>query len=235
MKPLRRVDAGVVPYRTALEWQRSLHARRLEGEIDDVVLLLEHPHTVTLGRRFDPAHLPGGRELLIRRGAEVCEADRGGSITYHGPGQLVAYPVIDLRRPNKLPDFPGYLRTLEAAIVDTVMPMGIAAGTRSGLTGVWVGGAKLASIGVNISRGVSRHGLALNVSTDLSWFDYMVPCGIQGGAMTSLNRLLPEAPLIDQVAEALARRLAEHLGRRLLRVTPGDLGLRAPRHLGIGA
>jgi lipoate-protein ligase B len=224
--PLLRIDAGLVPYATAYRWQLGLHARRVAQQIDDVVLLMEHPHVYTLGRRFRKRHLLADEPTLSSMGAEVHEADRGGSVTYHGPGQLVAYPVVDLRPPDGgLPDMIGYLRLLERAVIEAVSRFGLAAGVRSGLTGVWVGERKLASIGVNISRGVAKHGLALNVSTDLSYFRTIVPCGIEGCSVTSLEELLGWSPEVSEIGDLVARELAHRLGRQLESVSISDLSL----------
>lgn len=221
MLPILQIDAGSIDYAAAHGWQRELHRRRVAGEIPDVLLLLEHPHVFTLGRRFRPQHLLVSPDELRRRGIALHEADRGGSITYHGPGQLVAYPVVDLRTPARpQPDVIVYLRLLEAAVIATVAGFGIRAGLRPGLTGVWVGNDKLAAIGVNISRGVTRHGLALNVETDLDFFASMVPCGIPDSGVTSMERLLGERVPPGLVARQLAGRLAEKLERRL---EPGTL------------
>src|SRR5260370_19627414 len=180
MSTLTVVAAATVGCGPALEWQNDLHRRRVAGDVGDVLLLLEHPHVYTLGRRFSAEHLLLSRETLAQRGIEVFECDRGGSITYHGPGQLVGYPVLRLENPDVI----TYLRTLEEALIRAVRTFGVAADRREGLTGVWAGGAgdklgdeKLASIGVNVTRGVTKHGFALNVSTDLSFFAGMVPCG----------------------------------------------------------
>lgn len=229
MNELRIVDAGLVPYEVAGEWQRDLHRRRVANEIGDLVLLLEHPHVYSLGRSFRREHLLLPDDLLASRGIEVHEADRGGSITYHGPGQLVAYPIVDLRRPERAghpsgrrqPDVILYVRTLEEAIIRTVQTFGVIAGRREGITGVWVGAAKLASIGVNVSRGVTKHGLALNVSTDLSFFEGMIPCGIPQVEVTSLEKILQRRVALSAVAPVLGRNLADVLHRRPV---PGDLG-----------
>lgn len=226
MRTLLVLNAGTVAYRAACDWQRCLHARRVAREIDDALLMLEHPQVFTLGRNFDPSHLHASREELERRGIDVVETDRGGSVTYHGPGQLVAYPVIDLRSDRgRLPDPIGYLRLLERATIQTVGEFGVRANARAGLTGVWVGAAKVASIGVNVSRGVSKHGLALNVSTDLDPFTCMVPCGIEGCRMTSLEELLGQAPQPADVACSLARNLAAILDLRPIPAVPSDLDL----------
>jgi lipoate-protein ligase B len=224
--PLLRIDAGLVPYPTADQWQRALHGRRVAHLIDDVVLLMEHPHVYTLGRRFRSRHLLADEPTLRSMGAEVHEADRGGSVTYHGPGQLVVYPIVDLRpRDGGLPDMIGYLRLLESVVIEAVAHFGVAAGVRPGLTGVWVGERKLASIGVNISRGVAKHGLALNVSTDLSYFRTIVPCGIDGCSVTSLEELLGLPPEISELGDLVARELARRLDRELKLRSPADVSL----------
>lgn len=236
MRGLVGLDAGIVGYKVAAGWQRILHARRVAGEIEDTLLTLEHPHVFTIGRNFAPEHLLVSRHSLAQRGVEVVEADRGGSITYHGPGQLVAYPVIDLRgAAGRLPDLPGYLRLLESAVIQTVGEFGVRAEARRGLTGVWVGNAKLACIGINVSRGVSRHGLALNVTTELDHFDSMVPCGIAGCRMTSLEKLLDHVPARAEVACALSANLAEVLNLRLRAGTFAGTGLEGPAALRFGA
>lgn len=228
MRPILHLEAGSTLYATAHAWQLDLHARRLAGEIPDVLLLLEHPHVFTLGRRFQAGHLVLSREELNLLG-EVHEADRGGSVTYHGPGQLVAYPVVDLRREGRLPDPIGYLRALERAIINCVAEFGVEAIRRPGLTGVWVGSCKLAALGVNVSRGVSRHGLALNVCTDLGYFSGIVPCGIRDAGVTSLRALLGQgAPTLSQVSGSLAVHLARQLGRRLQPATAASIGLADP-------
>ena len=229
MRPILQISAGSVVYSAAYAWQRELHARRVAGDIPDVLLLLEHPHVFSLGRRFQPEHLLAGPDELRHRGVEVHEADRGGSITYHGPGQLVAYPVVDLRRSDgRHPDVIAYLRLLESAVLATVSGYRIDAGLRPGLTGVWVGHHKLAAIGVNISRGVAKHGVALNVSTDLSFFESMVPCGIPDAGVTSMERVLGSEVELDSVAESFAGHLARLLERRIQRATIGELGLQLP-------
>ena len=230
MDALAVVRAGTVPYETASEWQRDLHRRRVVGEVPDVLLLLEHPHVYTLGRRFTAEHLLLDRTRLAERGISVHEADRGGSVTYHGPGQLVGYPIIELARPShpaarSEPDTIRYLRLLEEALIRSVRSLGVVAGRRDRLTGVWVGTAKLASIGVNVSRGVSKHGFALNVSTDLTFFDGMVPCGIQDVALTSLSRILARDVPMPEVCDLVTAHLGALLHRRPVPASPADLGL----------
>lgn len=217
MRELRVVEAGIVPYAVADGWQRELHALRLAEEVPDVLLLLEHPHVYTLGRRFDRTHLLHDEAALAARGIEVHECDRGGSITYHGPGQIVGYPVMDLRKSGAVeeqPDVVRYVRMLEEALLRAVRAVGVIAGCREGMTGVWVGEAKLASIGVNVSRGVSRHGFALNVSTDLAYFSGMVPCGIPDVRMTSLAEVLRRPVDPGEVGRMVAVQIARIFHRR---------------------
>jgi lipoyl(octanoyl) transferase len=202
------VEAGTIGYGPALDWQNDLYHRRVAGDVGDVLLLLEHPHVYTLGRRFSEEHLLLSREALAQRGIEVFECDRGGSITYHGPGQLVGYPVLLLENPDVI----TYLRTLEEALIRAVSRFGVAAARREGLTGVWVGQEKLASIGVHVSRGVTKHGFALNVSTDLSYFAGMVPCGIPAVRVTSLEQLLGTAPPMEDVRREVVVQLGAVLG-----------------------
>ena len=221
MKAITVVVAGTVGYGPALEWQNELYRRRVAQEAEDVVLLLEHPHVYTLGRRFSAEHLLLSPEALAQRGIEVFECDRGGSITYHGPGQLVGYPVLQLENPDVI----AYLRLLEDVLIRAVGSFGIAAARRESLTGVWVGEEKLASIGVNVSRGVTKHGFALNVTTDLSYFAGMVPCGIPAVQVTSMERLLGSAPPMRAVQEAVVAELARTLGAEVRRGTTSDLGL----------
>ena len=183
MRVLEVVQAGVVPYAEALEWQRTLAQARIDGRLaNDLLLLLEHPAVVTLGRNAHPDH------LISRDGVEVFETERGGDVTFHGPGQLVGYPIIDLSRYK--PDLHWYLRTLEHALMDAVAGLGIPAERRPGYTGVWTrgGGRKIASIGIHVKQWVTWHGFALNVTTDLSQFERIVPCGIPGVEMTSIER-----------------------------------------------
>jgi lipoyl(octanoyl) transferase len=181
VKVLEVVEAGTVSYRDALEWQRQLADDRIVGRLShDVLLLLEHPPVVTLGRNSHTAH------LLEPAGIDVFEVERGGDVTFHGPGQLVGYPILDLRAYKQ--DLHWYLRTLEQALIDALGILAIPAERNSGLTGVWTLGRKIASIGIHVKQWVTWHGFALNVTTDLTHFDRIVPCGIQGVEMTSVER-----------------------------------------------
>jgi lipoate-protein ligase B len=179
------VDLGAREYEECLELQRDVARRRISGEIDeDVLLLVEHPAVITLGRSARQSHLIAAPALLAARGVETFEVERGGDVTYHGPGQLVGYPIIDLKRHRQ--DLHWYLRHIEAVLIQVAGTFGIDAGRSPGFTGVWVGDRKLASIGVHARDWVTWHGFALNVTTDLSYFDLIVPCGIPDVHMTSI-------------------------------------------------
>jgi lipoyl(octanoyl) transferase len=181
---------GVVPYAEALDLQRSLVEDRRAGRIPDTLLLLEHPHVLTLGVRGDGgrSHILATSDALAARGVQVYETGRGGDITYHGPGQLVGYPIVDLK-PDRC-DVHRYVRDLEEVLIRTAADYGIATERVTGLTGVWAGREKLAAVGVRIARWITSHGFALNVSTDLAFFDLIVPCGISDRGVTSLEGLL---------------------------------------------
>ena len=190
MRELHVRRLGLVPYAEALELQKRLVDLRKAEEIPDQLLLLEHPPVITLGvkARNDRSHVLVSPAALSEQGVELFETGRGGDVTYHGPGQLVGYPILDLR-PDRC-DVHRYVRDIEEALIRVVGVFGIAAGRTAGLTGAWVGDDKLAAIGVRISRWVTSHGFALNVGTNLSHFDLIVPCGITGKGVTSMERLL---------------------------------------------
>lgn len=182
---LEVIDLGRRGYLDTLELQRSLRLDLVDGRRQsDLLLLVEHEPTYTMGRGTRATSLPIAPELLARRGATVVEVERGGDVTWHGPGQLVGYPIIDLQRHQ--PDLHWYLRTLERSLIDALGTIGIGAGVEQGKTGVWTGGRKIASIGVHVKQWVTLHGFALNVDPDLSWFDAIVPCGLNGVTMTSI-------------------------------------------------
>jgi lipoyl(octanoyl) transferase len=189
-RPLDVRRLGCVPYAEALALQRSLVEERRAGAIPDTLLLLEHPHVLTLGVRGDGgrSHILASDEALASRGIEIHETGRGGDITYHGPGQIVGYPIIDLDPDRR--DVHRYVRDLEAVLIGVAADYGIEAGRVEGLTGVWVGNEKLAAIGVRIARWITSHGFALNVNTALDHFELIVPCGIADRGVTSLERLL---------------------------------------------
>ncbi|HUG39059.1 MAG TPA: lipoyl(octanoyl) transferase LipB [Longimicrobiales bacterium] len=205
---------GIVPYGEGLTLQERLVARRRDGSIPDQLLLLEHPHVITLGSSSDGNHVlldPAERALL---GIELFETGRGGDVTYHGPGQLVGYPILDLKPDRK--DLHAYVRDLEEALIRAMAEYGLAAGRKRGLTGVWVGDEKLAAIGVRVSSGwITSHGFALNVSTELGFFDAIVPCGIRSHGVTSMGRMLGEAPSMEEVGAAVVRGLAGVFGFRV--------------------
>lgn len=213
---------GTVSYQPTWELQDELAQQRRERRIGDRLLLLEHFPVYTIGRGGDEANLLAGPERLRELGAEFIRIDRGGDITFHGPGQLVAYPIVELRDPL---DLRRYVRALEAAIVETSAGSGVEAGRLDGLTGVWVEGErKLAAIGVRVKRGVTTHGLALNVNTELRWFAEMIPCGIQDKEVTSLARELRHPVDMAAVEDALAAALARQFGLTVALGRPGVLG-----------
>ena len=189
MSNLLVADLGTLPYAAALDLQRAVARARISGAIDeDVLLLVEHPPVITLGRSSKARHLLASPASLAERGVELFEVERGGDVTFHGPGQLVGYPIVDLKRHKR--DLHWYLRQVEEALICAVRPLGIVAERSIGQTGVWTRGRKLASIGVHARDWVTWHGFALNVTTDLSYFDLMIPCGIADVAMTSIAKEL---------------------------------------------
>ena len=199
---------GTIGYQAALDLQAQLVERRKQGLIPDQLLLLEHPPVITLGvrTRSDRSHVLESEAALAAKGVGLFETGRGGDVTYHGPGQLVGYPIVDLK-PDRC-DVHRYVRDLEEVLIRAVDAFGVRAGRIEGLTGIWVGDQKLAAIGVRISRWVTSHGFALNVNTDLSHFGLIVPCGITDKGVTSLERLLGHALPMDEVAETVARQFA---------------------------
>ena len=224
MAALEHIWLGRIPYRDAWSLQRRLAAARAAGAIGDVVLLVEHPAVFTMGRNGAAEHLLGGAEHLVARGAEYLEVDRGGSVTFHGPGQLVAYPILriadvfPLAGGAGLGDVVAHLRALEEALIATVAGYGVAAVRRPPYTGIWVGEQKLAAIGVKLAGGVTTHGAALNVSTDLDWFAEVVPCGIEGAGVASLASLgVRPAPALHAVATRFAREFGRTIGREAVR------------------
>jgi lipoyl(octanoyl) transferase len=194
---------GTVSYREAWELQQRLVAERAGGVIPDTLLLLVHPPVVTMGRGGHAEHLVASPGALAARGIEFVETDRGGDVTFHGPGQIVGYPIVDLSRRGR--DLHRYLRDVEEILIQALAEFGVEAGRAPGLTGVWVGDAKVAAIGIRVSRWVAHHGFALNVDTDLSYFDLIVPCGIRGKRVTSMRQLLDRPLEHAAVEEALER------------------------------
>ena len=213
---------GTVAYEPAWELQDELAQQRRERRIGDRLLLVEHFPVYTVGRGGQESNLLATPERLRTLGARLIRVDRGGDVTFHGPGQLVAYPIVEL---HDALDLRRYVRTLESAIIDTAATFGVSAGRVEGLTGVWVEDQrKLAAIGVRVKRGVTTHGLALNVNADLRWFDEMIPCGIPGKGTTSLARELGGPMEMERVEDELARQLAGHFGLQLGTGTPGIVG-----------
>ena len=213
---------GTVAYQPTWELQDELAEQRRARRVGDRLLLLEHFPVYTIGRGGDETNLLAGPERLRELGAEFVRIDRGGDITFHGPGQLVAYPIVELRDPL---DLRRYVRSLEAAIIATAAAFGVTAGRVDSLTGVWVQEQrKLAAIGVRVRRGVTTHGLALNVNTKLAWFDEMIPCGIRDKDVTSLGRELGHPVPMEAVERTLAAELALAFGLRLSDGVPGVLG-----------
>lgn len=197
---------GTIGYDEAHTLQKQLQAKRIAGEIPDTVLLLEHDPVITLGRSAKEQHLLAPLETLRARGVSVREVGRGGDVTYHGPGQLVAYPIIDLNPTRR--DVRKYVWSLEEAMIRACADFDLGASRVKGLIGAWIENRKIGAVGVRISRWVTMHGLALNVSTDLSHFDLIVPCGIQGKQVTSISRELHREVAVEEVIEPLAQHLA---------------------------
>jgi lipoyl(octanoyl) transferase len=208
MPPLFVCRLGTIDYQDAWELQRRLAAARKNDLIPDTLLLLEHPHTYTLGRRGKDENVLLPPEELARRGISVHHVDRGGDVTYHGPGQLVGYPIIKL--PSRRLDFVRYIRDLERGLLLAVRDLGVPAGLKEGYSGVWVGDEKVCAIGVKVdAAGVTSHGFALNVSVDLGYFGHIVPCGIVDKGVTSLERKLGRRVSMRRVVRAVVRRLGE--------------------------
>jgi lipoyl(octanoyl) transferase len=220
------VRCGLVPYEQARRAQKGLEAMRHAGEIGDVLLLLEHPPVYTKGRRTEPTELPMGEDWYRAQGIEVTDTDRGGRVTYHGPGQLVAYPIMSLKPYGD--DVHGYIRRMERVMIGSLGDWQVGAQVIEGLTGVWTEGApppagearKIGSIGIHVNRGVTTHGLAINVNNDLQPFEWIVPCGIEAVQMTSLCRELSSEQDFDSFATTLAQQFGEVYARR-----PVDAGV----------
>ncbi len=208
------IEPGLVPYTTALVLQESYAKAILDGSGPEALILLEHPHVITLGRGFHKENLLMSPELLAQNGIVVEEAGRGGDVTYHGPGQVVGYPILNIS--NK-PDLHLYLRNLEELMIRCVADFGIHADRKPGMTGIWVNDEKIGAIGVRVVRWITSHGFALNVNTDLKYFDYIVPCGIKQYGVTSLRKLLGHEVPIQAVHESLIRNFESIFNRRVER------------------
>ena len=221
-----QVDLGMIGYAEAYALQKRIVAARKLSAIEDVLLFCEHPHVITQGRNGKREHLLASESVLRQKNVEFYETSRGGDVTYHGPGQIVVYPILNLGAIRR--DVVWYVRQLEEAMIRTTAEFGIGAGREAGKTGVWVvtgsgTGEKLAAIGVHISRWVTSHGLAYNVSTDLRNFELIVPCGIAGRKATSLEKVLGRRVELNEVKPKLARHLGEVFGLELRRASRAQL------------
>lgn len=205
---------GIVPYGEAHERQKELTEKRKADEIPDTLLLLQHPHVITLGRAADRTNILADEATRTRLGVELHETGRGGDVTYHGPGQLVGYPIIKLLPGRQ--DIRRYVRDIQEVLIRTARDYGVEAEPRGGeFVGVWVGDDKLAAIGIRISRWVTMHGFALNVTTDLSYFQLIVPCGIRGHGVTSLQQLTGKQFALPEVAERVTHHFGEVFNRSI--------------------
>lgn len=204
------IQLGLVPYLGAWEFQKRLHEEVADGRKPDTLLLLEHPHTYTLGRRGRDEDILIGEADLDRLGIEVHHTDRGGEVTYHGPGQLVGYPIIDLRRWGGGPL--KYVRALEQVVTETLAEFGIDGTSEGRPTGVWVEDRKIAAIGVKVASRVTLHGFALNVSTDLSYFEHIVPCGTPSARVTSVSQETGETVSVGEVVPVIVEKFGEVFG-----------------------
>ncbi|MBI5216441.1 MAG: lipoyl(octanoyl) transferase LipB [Ignavibacteriae bacterium] len=207
MEKISFLSLGLTSYKSTWDLQKRLFELRTKNEIDDVLLLTEHHHVFTLGKSSDENHLLAKSEELKANNIDVFEIDRGGDVTYHGPGQLVGYPILDLN--NYYNDIHRYLREIEEVIVRTLSEFGISATRDDKYTGVWVGNDKIAAIGVKVSRWVTMHGFALNVNTDVSYFDRIIPCGIFHKGVTSMERLLGTTVPMEEVSS----KIVHHVGK----------------------
>jgi lipoate-protein ligase B len=211
------IHLGVTPYEEALTLQRRLAALRAEGQVGDLLLLLQHPPVITLGRGGNKGHLLVPESSLAALGIGFLDVERGGDMTYHGPGQLVGYPILDMADHGR--DLHRYLRRLERVLIETLTTFGIAAGRWIGRTGVWMAGRKIASIGIHVSRWVTRHGFALNVDMDLAPFELIVPCGMEGVKATSMVEELARPLSIDEVTPRLVEEFEKAFGVHLAPVS----------------
>ena len=222
-RTLRVERMGRVPYGPMHDLQQIRQGEVATGEADDTLFLLEHDPVITLGRNSGDGHVLVDREVLAARGVELFATGRGGDVTYHGPGQVVGYPIVALQEDER--DIKAYVGWLEEIMIRTAAAFGVEAGRVDGLRGIWVGNDKIGAVGVRIAQWTTLHGFALNVSTHLDDFSMIVPCGLHGRGVTSLARLLGQAPAIADVEE----RLAEHAGMMLNRRTQGYPATPLPR------
>lgn len=200
-------DLPLIDYLEAWDLQKEFFQKRSENKIDDSLFLLEHPHTFTLGKVADKKNLIWNNQQLIENGVKVYEIDRGGDITYHGPGQIVGYPIIDLKLWKQ--DTHAYLRGLEEVLILVCQDYGLTAGRKAGLTGVWIEDRKICAIGIKISRWITMHGFAFNVNTDLNLFNGIIPCGISDKAVTSLQKELGNEQNLNEVKQRIVKRFSE--------------------------
>jgi len=212
-KEMLLLNLGLEPYNQALELQHRLVAARREGRIEDVLILLEHPPVITLGRRGDESNIVASRELLAQLGIEVHRVERGGDVTYHGPGQLVGYPILDLGRHRK--DVGWYMHSLEEVLIRALSDFGVEADRQEGRIGVWIGEKNIAALGARIEEWITYHGFALNVSPDLSHFDLIIPCGYRGVGVTSMEEALGGRPEMGEVRQMVVARFGEVFGATL--------------------
>lgn len=215
------LDAGFMEYPAAYRVLHTLSMKRIAGSVKDTLMLVEHGHTLTIGRSGGFQHIMVPPDQLARLGIKVYEVDRGGNITYHGPGQLVGYPVLDLNRRGK--DIHRYVRQLEEVIIKSLARYGIRAGRRENHPGVWVGRDKIAALGVAVQKWVTKHGFSLNISCDLEHFRLIVPCGITDGGVTSLARLLGKEPDFEEVSRLVRDMFANVFDMELEKVSLEDL------------
>ena len=213
VRGLRVERLGRVPYREGLKVQAARHQAIADGTLDDTLLLLEHDPVITLGRSGNADNVLADAETLAARGIEVVHTGRGGDVTYHGPGQLVAYPIVALQDGER--DVRAWVYKLEELVLRTVAAFGVEAERVDGLRGLWVGRDKVAAVGIRLMRWVSCHGLALNVHTDLDDFATIVPCGLHGRGVTSVARLVAPAPSLEDVMDEMVRQAGDVLGRRV--------------------
>lgn len=207
---------GRTPYAEALALQQSLHDARKRNEVPDTLLLLEHPHVITLGRAANRANILADEQTRAEKSVELFETGRGGDVTYHGPGQLVGYPIISLAPDRQ--DVRRYVRDIQEVLVRTARDFGVEAEPRGGeFVGVWVGDEKLAAIGIRISRWVTMHGFAFNIATDLEYFNLIVPCGIADHGVTSLKKILGETISLEAVAESVRKHFGDIFQREIVR------------------
>jgi lipoyl(octanoyl) transferase len=217
------LDLGFRSFRESMATQNRIVSLRKQGRIQDCLLLVEHPPTITLGRAGNRHHLLVSEPHLKKEGVEFIQTDRGGDITFHGPGQLVAYPIIDLKPRGR--DVSIYLRQLEACISETLREFGIESQRIPGSTGVWVGDQKIAAIGVRTSQWVTSHGLALNVNTNLEYFNYIVPCGLKSKGVSSMRRQLGNPVPLPQVKECFCRHFGDVFNTELQAFEPGAVSI----------